>query len=286
MTDGRTPAQKLRSLIDAKSHFIAADAYSALTARIVEHVGFQAAYLGGHACSAFHYAIPDNGIFSPVEQIEQAGRIAAAVNIPLIADADTLGETVADAFHYARRFERAGIAGIHIEDEANPKHSSYVNGLLRIDDMQAKIEACVKARQDPAFVLIARCDELYPNAYRGGGGGSYEEALRRGRAYLDAGADVLLYPLASADVTARLMDDLQAPICVLGFPIPDTAFTLHTGWGWLGAAQLHMQRAKQLFETGKVDMSIEFPEKNQLIQQDIFDELTRDWAQKTGRETR
>ena len=122
-------AQKLRDLINLDEHFIVADAYSALTARIVERVGFKAAYLGGHACSAFHYAVPDNGIFSQVEQLDQAARIAAAVDIPLIVDADTLGETVADAFHFTRRYERAGIAGFHVEDEINPKHSAYAGGL-------------------------------------------------------------------------------------------------------------------------------------------------------------
>src|SRR5687768_5125491 len=101
-------AMKLRELINKREHFVAAEAYSALTGRIVESVGFKAAYLGGHACSAFHYAVPDNGIFSQVEQIEQAARIAAVINIPLIADADTLGETVADAYHFTRRYVRAG----------------------------------------------------------------------------------------------------------------------------------------------------------------------------------
>src|SRR6266403_577825 len=87
------PAHQLRALLDSGEHFTVADAYSALTGRIVERVGFKAAYLGGHACSAFHYAVPDNGIFSQVEQLEQAARIASAIEIPLIADADTLGET-------------------------------------------------------------------------------------------------------------------------------------------------------------------------------------------------
>ena len=83
--------------------------------------------------------MPDNGIFSQVEQIEQAARIAAAIDIPLIADADTLGETVADAFHFTRRYIRAGIAGFHVEDEVNPKHSTYAGGLIPIVDMQARI---------------------------------------------------------------------------------------------------------------------------------------------------
>src|SRR5262249_1621436 len=201
-------AQTLRELISSGQHFIAADAYSALTGRIVERVGFKAAYLGGHACSAFHYAVPDNGIFSQVEQIEQAARIAAAINIPLIADADTLGETVADAFHFTRRYERAGIAGFHVEDEINPKHSSYAGGLLPTVDMQARIEACVKARQDPAFVIIGRCDELFTAKRRGGGSGSIQEAINRGRAYAEAGAGAVVYSGASAGATAALLASL------------------------------------------------------------------------------
>ena len=97
---------------------------------------------------------PDNGIFSQVEQIEQAARIAAAIDIPLIADADTLGETVADAFHFTRRYVRAGIAGFHVEDEVNPKHSTWSNGLIPIADMQARIDACVRARGDSDLVII------------------------------------------------------------------------------------------------------------------------------------
>ncbi|HKR88895.1 MAG TPA: isocitrate lyase/PEP mutase family protein [Phenylobacterium sp.] len=279
-------AKKLRDLFASGEHFIAADAYSALTARIVEHVGFKAAYLGGHACSAFHYAVPDNGVFSQVEQIEQAARIAAAIDIPLIADADTLGETVADAFHFARRYARSGVAGIHVEDEVNPKHSSYVNGLASIPDMQARLEACQKGAGDSGLVVVARCDELYPNAYRGGGKGSLDEAIKRGKAYIEAGADALVFPLATAEATAELRKALSKPIVVLGAPIPGTACTLHTGWGWLGAAKLHLERARELFETGKVTADLNLAEKNALIEQDLFDELITDWAKKTGRETR
>src|ERR1700742_3059692 len=176
-----TPAKKLRNLIESGQHFVAAEAYSALTGRIVQSVGFKAAYLGGHACSAFHYAVPDNGVFSQVEQIDQATRIAHALEIPLIADADTLGETVADAYHFTRRYIQHGIAGFHVEDELNPKHSKYVNGLCSIEDMQARIDAAVRARRDLGqdIVLVARCDEMYTSEMGGGGSGSMEEAIRR-----------------------------------------------------------------------------------------------------------
>lgn len=279
-------ARKLRKLIESGQHFIAAEAYSALTGRIVERAGFKAAYLGGHACSAFHYAVPDNGVFSQVEQLEQASRIQDAMNIPLIADADTLGETVADAYHFARRYVRAGIAGFHVEDEVNPKHSTYSHGLIAIEDMQARIDAAVRARGEGDVVIIARCDELYPDARRGGGTGSIEEAKRRGKAYAEAGADALVFPIASVEVTQEIAKAVPIPLCSLGFNIPDTAFTLSTGWGWVGAAQLHAARAKELMETGMVKMDHVLADKDALIEQDFYDALTREWAEKTGRKVR
>ena len=282
----KDPARDLRKLIDNGEHFIAAEAYSALTGRIVERVGFKAAYLGGHACSAFHYAIPDNGIFSQVEQIEQAARIAAAMEIPLIADADTLGETVADAFHITRRYIRAGIAGFHVEDEVNPKHSSWSNALCSIEDMQARIDACVQARGASKFVIIVRCDEMYPDAKRGGGTGSIDEAKRRGKAYAEAGADVLVFPIASPQVTQELASTMPVPLCTLGFNCPGTAFTLSTGWGWMGAAQLHAARAKELMETGAVKMDPTIEGKDELIEQGLYDGLTRNWVERTGRKVR
>lgn len=279
-------ARKLRALIAGGEHFVAAEAYSALTGRIVESVGFKAAYLGGHACSAFHYAMPDNGIFSQVEQIEQAARIAEAMDIPLIADADTLGETVADAYHFTRRYVRAGIAGIHVEDEVNPKHSTWSGGLCPIEDMQARIAASVRARGDADLVIIARCDEMYPDARRGGGTGSVEAAIRRGKAYAEAGADALVFPLASPDAHGEIVPAVPVPVCTLGFDLPGTAFTLSTGWGWTGAAQLHLARARELMETGTVRMDPVLEGKDALIEQDLYDGLIRDWAEKTGRKTR
>lgn len=279
-------AQKLRDLINKGEHFVAAEAYSALTGRIVQSVGFKAAYLGGHACSAFHYAVPDNGVFSQIEQLDQAGRIADAMDIPLIADADTLGETVADVFHFTRKYVRSGIAGYHVEDEVNPKHSKYSHGLMSIEDMQFRIDAATRARGDHPFVIIARCDEMYPDARGGGGTGNIEEAIKRGKAYAEAGADALVFPIASPDAHAQIIPEMTIPICTLGFNLPNTGFTLSTGWGWTGAAQLHLSRAKELMETGTVKMDHVLPGKDQLIEQDLYDALTLEWAQKTGRKTR
>ena len=138
--------QELRSLI-AGDPFMAAECYSALSARIIEDVGFPAAYMGGHGTSMMHYAIPDNGVFTPTEMIEQAGRVAEAITIPLIVDADQCGETVADVYRSIQRYEHAGVAGIHIVDEIPPKHSKWAGPLLSIADMQARIRAAVAARR-------------------------------------------------------------------------------------------------------------------------------------------
>ena len=282
-----TTPQKLRALISSGDHFIAAEAYSALTGRIVESVGFQAAYMGGHACSAFHYAVPDNGIFSQVEQIEQAGRVASAIDIPLIADADTLGETVADAFHFTRRYVHAGIAGFHVEDEVNPKHSKYANGLCRIDDMQARIDAAARARGSSEFLIIARCDALYPGAMGGGGDLSIEDAIRRGKAYAEAGADAIVYPIGSPEAHAAIIPEIPVPVCSMGRNLPDTAFTLSTGWGWVSAAKLHLSLAQELMEKGALPPELlAFPEKHDLIGQTFYDGLISEWAEKTGRGTR
>ncbi len=283
------PGETLRALIDKGEHFVAGDCYSALTARISEHVGFPAVYLGGHACSAFHYAVPDNGIYSQVEQIEQASRIANAISIPLIADADTLGETIADAYHFTRRYIQQGIAGIHVEDEVNPKHSRYVNGLCSIKDQQERIDAIVRARKDSGrdFVIIARCDELYPNEGGGGGTGSMEEAIRRGHAYAEAGADALFYPPRPDPVPALVQEfGTKIPVATMGFSVPGARFNMATG-GWVTAAANHLKMARELMESGQVQSAnYNFPEKGELIDQPFYDSLITEWAERTGRPTR
>lgn len=279
-------AQRLRALLNDGAPFIAAEAYSALTGRIVQHVGFKAAYLGGFSCGAMHYAVPDIGILSQVEQIEQAQRIAAAIEIPLVVDADTLGETVADAYHFTRRYEQAGIAGFHVEDEINPKHSTYDGGLLPIADMQARLDACAQARQDPAFVIIARCDEFYTSAMGGGGSGSIPKAIERGKAYAEAGADLIVYPLANEAAHDALADALPIRFCTLGLPHKRSAFLISTGWGWSGAARNHLERARELFETGKVTHGGPLEGEAELLEKVLYGGLIGEWARKTGRKSR
>jgi 2-methylisocitrate lyase-like PEP mutase family enzyme len=276
--------QQLRSLI-AGEPFMAAECYSALTARIVEDVGFSAAYMGGHGTSMMHYAIPDNGVFTPTEMIEQAGRAAEVIAIPLIIDADQCGETVADVHRSIQRYEHAGVAGIHMEDEIPPKHSKWDGPLLSIADMQARISAAVEARRDPDFVIIIRCDELY--AVGGGGSGSLEETIRRGIAYQEAGADAFLPTFATEEQVAAIGAEVKLPLVGFGGFTPGVNVVLSTGWGTASAARVHRQWAAHLLVHGDLPgEAFEFPGKAEAIQQEAYDAVVGAWVASTGRDVR
>jgi 2-methylisocitrate lyase-like PEP mutase family enzyme len=276
--------QQLRSLI-ANGPSTAAECYSAMTARIVEDVGFPAAYMGGHGTSMMHYAVPDNGVFTTTEMIEQAGRVAEAISIPLIVDSDQCGETVADVFRTIRRYEHAGVAGIHIEDEIPPKHSRWAGPLLSIPDTQARISAAVDARRDPDFVIIVRCDEFH--TVGGGGSGSLDEAIRRGVAYQEAGADVFLPTFATEEQVEAVRAEVTLPIAGFGDLIPGVDLALSTGWGTASAARAHREWATRLYEQGSLPPeAFEFPRKAETIQEDLYDAVIEEWVTATGRTLR
>ncbi len=274
----------LRGLL-AGEPFIAADCVSALSARIVEHVGFKAAYMGGHATSMMHYAIPDNGSYTPTEMIEQAGRCARAVSIPVIADADSLGESVTDIHRSIRGYEDAGVAGIHMEDEALPKHSTYAGPLMSISDMQARIDAAVNARRDDDFVIIVRSDEFYVDG--GGGSGSLEEALARGKAYAEAGADVYLPTFAGPEELLTVAAEVPVAIGCYGGLQPGVQVALATGFGAASAAREHHKWATHLLQHGELPPeAFEFPEKDAIIRQAEHDAVVSRWVERTGRRGR
>lgn len=277
--------QALRSLVDGGAPFVAADCYSALTARIVEQAGFEVAYMGGHATGMMHYAVPDCGVLTTTEMVEQAARVAEAVSIPVIVDADQAGESVAEVARTIRRYEQVGVAGVHIEDEINPKHSAWDGPLLAVEDMQARIAAAVGARQDPDFVVIARCDELYSQG--GGGSGSLDEAIRRGVAYAEAGADAFLPTFAPEDEIPGIAAHVPIPVAGYGKLVAGLAFTLFTGWGTSSAARAHQQWAAHLRQHGDLPPeAFGFPGKEELIGQAHYDGIVASWATRTGRQLR
>jgi methylisocitrate lyase len=127
---------------------------------------------------------------------------------------------------------------------------------------------------------------MYASEMGGGGTGDMQEAIRRGHAYGEAGADAIVF-VPRPDPIPELAKAMKIPVCTLGFNIPGTAFTLSTGWGWVTAATNHLKMARELMETGSVQSAnFNFPEKYDLIDHPLYDRLIEEWATKTGRPTR
>lgn len=204
--DRITPGRALREAVSEGTIQIPG-AYNALTARLIEQAGFDAAYLSGAAFSAGTLALPDIGLFTLTELAQHLRYMASAVNIPIIVDADTgFGEAV----HVERtiaELEAAGAAAVQIEDQQLPKRCGHLSGknLVEIPDMCAKLQAAQVARTDPKLVIIARTDA------RGVTG--IEDAIERAQRYVEAGAD-WIFPeaLESRDEFERFARAVDAPL--------------------------------------------------------------------------
>jgi carboxyvinyl-carboxyphosphonate phosphorylmutase len=197
LTRGPGGAARLRALLDSDQLIVAPGAFDALSARLVEEAGFPAVYMTGFGTSAALLGRPDVGLLTMTEMAANAGRIAACVDIPVIADADTGYGNFLNVIRTVGAFEAAGVAGIHIEDQVAPKKCGHMEGKLVIpaQEMAAKIRAAVEARTQPEFVIIARTDA---RAVEG-----LERALERGRLYREAGADALFIEAVMSEAEAQ-----------------------------------------------------------------------------------
>jgi 2-methylisocitrate lyase-like PEP mutase family enzyme len=175
--------QQFRDLLRQDGMIIAPGAYDCITARLIEQAGFQAVYMTG-AGTAATLGYPDYGLVTMSEMADNAGRIAAAVSVPVIADADTGYGNELNVVRTVREYEKRGVAGIHIEDQGFPKKCGHLDNkvLIPLEDYLAKIRAARSAKCDPGFLIIARTDA---RAVLG-----FEEAIRRANAALEAGADM------------------------------------------------------------------------------------------------
>jgi 2,3-dimethylmalate lyase len=199
-----SPRARLRALLATPGPVIAPGAYDALSARLIEHAGFDLVYLTGFGSTASLLGRPDVGLLSATEMIDNAGRIASAVELPVLADADTGYGNAINVVRTVQAYEQAGVAGIHLEDQVMPKKCGHMSGkaVIPADEMAGKIRAAVEARRDPDFLLIARTDAA---AVEG-----LSAAIDRARAYADAGADVLFVEApTSEDDIARVAGELR-----------------------------------------------------------------------------
>ena len=175
---------KLRQLLASDRMVVAPFVINALHAKIAESVGFDAVYMTG-AGTAAEKGFPDVGLLTMSEMVGNAKYIANAIDVPVICDADTGYGNPLNVQRTVREYEAAGVAGIHIEDQVFPKKCGFFDGkqVIPSNEMVQKIHAALDARNDPDFVVIARCD-----AYAVTG---WEDTVRRCREYMDAGADMV-----------------------------------------------------------------------------------------------
>jgi carboxyvinyl-carboxyphosphonate phosphorylmutase len=199
-------AARLRTLLESGQTIVAPGAFDPLAARLVEEAGFPAVYMTGFGTSAALIGRPDVGLLTMTEMVGNAGRIAACVDIPVIADADTGYGNPLNVIRTVGAYEAAGVAGIHIEDQVAPKKCGHMDGkqVIGAQEMVEKVRAAVEARTQPEFVIIARTDA---RAVEG-----LAAAIERGRLYRAAGADVLFIEAvvseAEAEEVARAFPDV------------------------------------------------------------------------------
>ena len=211
---------KLRKLM-GDGMVVAPGAYDGLTARLISQADFAAVYMtGGGTSSGFGY--PDYGLLTMSEMVENAGRIVDAVELPVISDADNGYGNELNTYRTIRAFEKAGVAGVHIEDQAFPKKCGHLDDkeLVPLEDYVAKIRAAADARRSEDFVIIARTDA---RASLG-----FEEGVRRCNAALEAGADVaFLEAMQTVDELKAAPKEIHG-LCLLnvvrGGKTPDVSF--------------------------------------------------------------
>jgi 2-methylisocitrate lyase-like PEP mutase family enzyme len=176
---------RLKRLIQSKKILVAPGAFDALSAKLIEAVGFETVYMSGFGTAASIFGVPDIGLLTMTEMVGNAKRISDAVGIPVIADADTGYGNHLNVMRTIEEYEKAGVAALHIEDQISPKKCGHMEGhkLISPEEMAAKIRAAVASKRDEDFVLIARTDAISAEGF--------DKAIRRGNRYIEEGADVI-----------------------------------------------------------------------------------------------
>ncbi|MEA4901056.1 isocitrate lyase/PEP mutase family protein [Desulfitobacterium sp.] len=269
--------KKLRELLAAKEILVAPGAHDALTAKIIEKTGFSAVYMTGYGQAASHLGTPDVGLLTMTEMLARANNFASAVDIPVIADGDTGFGNAVNVMRTVRQYEMAGVAAIQLEDQVAPKKCGHMTGrqVIPMEEMVGKIKAAVEARQNPDFVIIARTDARTVHGI--------DEAIRRGKAYEEAGADVIFIESPeSVEEMKMITSNFNVPVLanmVEGGRTPLLTTNELEGIGYnlvifpTASTYITAQAMKNLMEElkakgttkGLMDQMIPFPEFNKMI---------------------
>jgi 2-methylisocitrate lyase-like PEP mutase family enzyme len=202
MADGR-----LKAALRGGEFIVAPGVFDMISARVADGMGFTALYGTGFGTVASHLGVPDAGLATYTDMVGRFGRMAQGCATPLIADADTGYGGLLNVRETVRGYEAAGIAAIQIEDQESPKKCGHTPGrrVIAAEEMALKIEVAVASRRSDDFLVIARTDARTTLGL--------EEAIRRGRLYARAGADIVFIESPETeDEMARLCGSIEAPL--------------------------------------------------------------------------
>jgi 2-methylisocitrate lyase-like PEP mutase family enzyme len=202
-----SPRAALRRILAEPGLTVLPGVYDALSATLVERSGFPGAYMSGAAVAMALGGVPDLGLLTMTEMATLAARLAGVLTGPLVADADTGFGNALNVHRTVLEYERAGVAGLHLEDQTFPKRCGHLSGksVIPSEEFVEKIKAAVDARSDAELVIIARTDARGPLGF--------VEAIRRANAYLEAGADLIF---VEAPTT---IDEISAIPAEVGGPV-------------------------------------------------------------------
>jgi methylisocitrate lyase len=285
-----TPAQRLRRLVEAPEILVAPGAQDALSAKLVERAGFPAVFCGDYNAAAVLLGRPDYGLVSVREMADLFQQITRSVSLPLIGDGGCGFGNALNVYRTVQEYERAGVAGMTLEDQVYPKRCGHMEGkqIIPIAEMTAKIRAARTAQRDPAFVLCARTDAIAV--------GGMDEAVARGRAYAEAGADLVWADaVPSREAIARLVQEVPCRVFVAmieGGKTPLVApaelerlgvsvvifglTTLYAAAGGIRDALAHLRRDGTT--EAYLDRMLTFPDFNALVGLPEMQRLEREFA--------
>jgi 2-methylisocitrate lyase-like PEP mutase family enzyme len=277
--------QAFRKQVAAKQALLVPGAFNAMSARVIEDLGFQAVYLTGAGVTNMSFGLPDLGFIGLSDIAEHTARIRDAVALPMIVDADTGFGNALNVQHAVRTLERAGADAIQLEDQVMPKKCGHFAGkhVVSTSEMVAKIRAAADARQDDAFQIIARTDAAAVHGV--------VDALDRGHRFAEAGADILfLEAIEDLPDIERLPGLFQIPLLiniVIGgkTPVQDRDALQRLGYGLVlyanaalqGAVRGMQQALGQLQSNGQMNedpaIVAPFSERQRLVRKPLYDEL-------------
>lgn len=277
--------QKLKALADARRGVIVPGAFNAMSAKVVEDMGFEAIYITGAGVTNMWFGMPDQGFMGLSDIADHTARIRDVVEVPLLVDADTGFGNAVNTYHAVRTLERAGADCIQLEDQVSPKRCGHFNGKAVIDtgEMLGKIKAAVDARRDSGTLIMARTDAAAVHGF--------EAAIERAQLFQEAGADILFVEAVTRAEEVRILPQrLHAPQLmnmVIGgkTPIFNADELGELGFGFVLYANAALQGAVAgmqkclglLRDEHKVDedpaIVAPFLERQRLVNKDFWDSL-------------